>query len=101
VTETKKPFLTCIETLYSEQDSKTIDSSTTILHKYYLIVSKYGATLEKMGIEWVLVYEAFRNLTNVCQSNAIPERVLVLDVDALVRAYGPSYSTPAITQRTT
>jgi hypothetical protein len=95
-TETKKPFLTFIETRYSEEDSKTMDSATTINHKYNLIVSKYGATLEKMGIEWVLVYAAFRNLTKYCQSNAIPERVLVLDVDALVRAYGPSYATRAI-----
>ena len=94
--EENEPFIILIETRFSSAQSKTIESSTNIKRKYDLINQNYGNILGERGIQWVFVYAAYRNLSGKCYSKAVPEDVLVLDVDRLLQAYGASYYTPAL-----
>ncbi len=95
--EEKETFAIFIETRLSDEKSKTRDSKAMINRKYSLIKQNYGVILEEKGIQhWVLIYAAYPDLTKNCYSEAIPEDILVLDIDRLLASYGPSYSTPAL-----
>jgi hypothetical protein len=94
-TERDEPYGIFIETRFSSEDASTVEGRAAVLRKYNLIKREYESFIISNLKHWVFIYIAYRQETANIRDN-LPDNVLVLGIDDVKKAYGPTYSTPAL-----